>query len=263
MSTAVAKANYGLFFDDLSCARSRALLLDYDGTAAPFSTDRDRAFPYATVPELLDCIVSTCATRVALITGRAAHDLGPLLGIYPPPEIWGTHGLERLHADGRYEIGSIREEAARALVLAEERLHEQGLGRFLESKPGSIAVHWRGSRPAEIDRARTKAYRVLAPLACQANLLLNEFDGGLELHVRRPNKGDAVRTILAEMEDAAVAYLGDDYTDEDAFQVLNGRGLTVLVRPTYRISAAQVWLRPPEELEQFLTDWIRACGGDL
>ena len=40
------------------------------------------------------------------------------------------------------------------------------------------------------------------------------------------NKGDAMRTILAEMDaDAPVAYLGDDQSDEDAFRALQGRGL--------------------------------------
>jgi trehalose 6-phosphate phosphatase len=73
-----------------------------------------------------------------------------------------------------------------------------------------------------------------------------------------------VRTILSEVgPDVPVAYLGDDSTDEDAFRVLNDRGLTVLVRPTYRFTAAQMWLRPPDELIQFFTDWVRACGGDM
>jgi trehalose-6-phosphatase len=73
-----------------------------------------------------------------------------------------------------------------------------------------------------------------------------------------------VRTILAEsLPDAAVAYLGDDRTDEDAFRALNGKGLTVLVRPEYRPTAAEVWLQPPQELIQFLEEWLCASGGKL
>jgi trehalose 6-phosphate phosphatase len=49
--------------------------------------------------------------------------------------------------------------------------------------------------------------------------------------------------------------------DEGAFRVLNGRGLTVLVRPKSRFTAAQMWLRPPAELVGFLSDWKTTCGG--
>ena len=62
-----------------------------------------------------------------------------------------------------------------------------------------------------------------------------------------------------EPADVAAAYLGDDATDEEAFATLGGRGLTVLVRPEFRATTAQVWLRPPDELFDFLDRWIEAC----
>jgi trehalose-phosphatase len=80
--------------------------------------------------------------------------------------------------------------------------------------------------------------------------------------VAGPGKGDAVRAILQESDSrVAVAYLGDDQTDEDAFHALKGNGLTVLVRPQSRPTAADVWLQPPQELLQFLQEWLRASGG--
>ena len=45
---------------------------------------------------------------------------------------------------------------------------------------------------------------------------------GIEVRVRAVNKGDVVRAILREMPaDAAVAYLGDDATDERVFAALH------------------------------------------
>lgn len=251
------------FFDQLCFAAQRLLLLDYDGTIAPFSVQRDRAYPYPTIPELLDCIMSTCNTRVVLITGRTAREIPPLLGLNPHPEIWGTHGIERLHSDGRYQLARIGHEAQHALDEAAAWLEEEGLERLAELKPGAIAVHWRGLDAQQTEEVRAKAYRRLSPFAFESKLLLAEFDGGLELRIRSRSKGDAVRSLLVEAGDAPVAYLGDDNTDEDAFRALHGRGLTVLVRPTYRFTAAQMWLRPPGELVQFLADWVRACGGDM
>src|SRR5919204_4474017 len=108
MSTAAVRTENDLlsfFFQRLSVAGERLLILDYDGTVAPFSIDRRRALPYPTVPELLDCIMSTCRTRVVLVSGRSAAEIPGLLGIKPHPEIWGVHGLERLYPDGRQDLG--------------------------------------------------------------------------------------------------------------------------------------------------------------
>ena len=64
--------------------------------------------------------------------------------------------------------------------------------------------------------------------------------------------------ILEEMGGSgAVAYLGDDRTDEDAFEAIAGKGLGVLVRPERRPTAAEVWLKPPGELLDFLDQWQR------
>ena len=55
-------------------------------------------------------------------------------------------------------------------------------------------------------------------------LELLDFDGGIEIRVPGHDKGQAVETILNEtVWPASVAYLGDDQTDEDAFQV-QGQG---------------------------------------
>ncbi len=252
------------FFLELGLARRAVLLLDYDGTIAPFSVHRNRAFPYPTVPELLDCIASTCHTRLVLISGRPAREIPPLLGLVPPPEIWGAYGLERLHADGRYTVTEVSDQVQRALVEADMRLEKEGLHEVTEMKTGAVAVHWRGLTVSRGQEVRTKAYQVLSPIALRTRLLLTEFDGGLELRARMCSKADAVRTIVSEVTpDVPMAYLGDDNTDEEAFRALNHRGLTVLVRSTYRFTAAQTWLRPPGELLQFFADWVRACGGDM
>lgn len=252
-----------LFFQQLPYAKHRLLLMDYDGTIAPFQVDRNRAFPYPNVPELIDAIMATCATRVVLVSGRSAREIPPLLGLRPYPEIWGSHGFERLSSDGRYDMRYVGERTTAALSEAVAELEREGLGALTELKVGCIAVHWRGMRQEYMREARTACYRSLSALACRENLLLTEFDGGVELRARQVSKGDAVQTILSEVEgDTSVAYLGDDQTDEDAFRALSGRGLTILVRPNFRTTAAQVWLKPPRDLIQFLADWVRACGGD-
>jgi trehalose 6-phosphate phosphatase len=263
MKTLERQLAYDSFLEQLRTALSCVLLLDYDGTLAPFNVDRSLAFPYPQVPALIARVMEQ-GTRVVLISGRPAREVLLLSRIHPQPEVWGSHGLERLHADGSYEVAPVPHEQHEALSRAARVLRMDGLSERLETKPGGIAVHWRGLGRQTAVQIEDRVRRLCRPLLADCPLDLLEFDGGLEIRVPGRDKGAAVSTILGESDpNAAVAYLGDDQTDEDAFQALKGRGLTVLVRPQSRATMADVWLQPPQELIRFLEDWLQAAGGQL
>ncbi len=247
------------FFARLRAARAPLLMLDYDGTLAPFRVERDAAVPYPGVREALNQIVAAGRTRVAVVTGRAAHSLPPLLGLARPVEVWGSHGAERLRADGAYEPARLPAAAAAGLDEAAAWLAGAGLAERGERKPSAVALHWRGLGRAEAARIAALAGPAWGAIARRAGLELRPFDGGLELRAAGLDKGRAVRALLEEAgPDAAAAYLGDDLTDEHAFAALRGRGLTVLVRPEPRETAAELWIRPPDELLRFLSRWHEA-----
>jgi trehalose 6-phosphate phosphatase len=249
------------FFRRLAGSPKNALLLDYDGTLAPFQPERGSAVPYSGIPDLLHELLLLAKTRVVIVSGRPAREIPPLLGV--PLEVWGSHGMERLLPDGEYQVNKLDRRVSRAFENAAEQLASCGVQRHMEVKPGSVAVHWRGLESGEAREAHARAQRVLQPVAFSEGLALVNFDGGLELRVRTPTKADVVRTVLKEQNaHTPTAYLGDDLTDEDAFAALNPFGLTVLVRPEHRPTAARFWIRPPEELMSFLQNWLFACGGD-
>ncbi|RMF92919.1 MAG: trehalose-phosphatase, partial [Nitrospinota bacterium] len=236
------------FFLQLRQADKRALLLDYDGTLAPFQVERDTAIPYPGVRERLQAILAGKHTRLVVISGRQIADLIPLLGMDPLPELWGSHGWERLLPDQTYQGPCLETPHRCGLARARTWGEEQGWQDRYESKPASLALHWRGLPEEEITRLRQTVLEAWTPIARESGLVIHEFDGGVELRVPGQTKGDAVQTILAEMDtDAVVAYLGDDLTDEDAFQALGNHGLSVLVRPVFRPTAADVWIIPPTE----------------
>lgn len=240
-------------------AERSLLLLDYDGTLAPFREERDRAFPYPHVARLLEEIVRCDHTRVVIISGRDASETIPLLGVTPTPEIWGLHGLQRRKPGESVETVHIEQRYLDALSDAGRWLGCQHLQQSAEFKAGSIAVHWRGLIDWEADEVRGRVLAGWNLVAEHTGLELLEFDGGVEIRVPGVDKGDVVRFVLNEMEPGTpVAYLGDDATDEHAFRVIRGRGLTGLVRPHWRQTAAQLWLKPPEELVKFLKLWLEA-----
>jgi trehalose-phosphatase len=255
------RAKIDQFLKAVAKAPFSALLLDYDGTLAPFSVERDQAFPYAGVRELLQKILDMRRTRLIIVTGRDAREIWPLLCLQPPPEVWGAHGLQRLRTDGTCKMPDISASVARALDEAHRWLIYQGLEELAEIKPGSIAVHWRVFEEAAAAELRGRVLLGWSRIAGRGLLTLLEFDCGVEIRVPGLDKGDAVRTILAEIgPNVPIAYLGDDATDEYAFRALGKDGLTVLVRPRPRKTAAQACLKSPEELSEFLTGWAEATG---
>lgn len=257
MKTLNSSVDVPLFFRRLREASQNALLLDYDGTLAPFRVDRDRAFPYRGVREILETLVGVPRLRVVIVSGRWIKDLKPLLKLKTQPEIWGSHGMERLRTDGSYEIAKMDENQLSGLVAADEWVENAGLINHAERKPGSIAIHWRGLDPRKAEEIRNRIEPEWSLIARGWGLTLKEFDGGMELRAAVQNKGDAVKTVLKEMDrEIAAAYFGDDATDEDAFMAIKGRGIGVLVRNELKPTAADVWIRPPGELLQVLRNWL-------
>jgi trehalose 6-phosphate phosphatase len=250
------------FLQQIQAAPESVLLLDYDGTLAPFHVDRSLAYPYHGVVSLLDGIVRCGKTRVVIVSGRPIVELRALLTPISDLEMWGSHGLERQSSDGSYTRVEVSEDDAASLREAEAWVVATGLLPCAEIKFGGIAIHWRGMPPGEARRIQALTEDGWKPLAERSGLKLLRFEAGLELRVSHPDKGDAVRTILAALDaKVPIAFLGDDLTDEDAFQVLRGRGLTVLVRADYRETMAEAWLSPPEELIAFLERWrSNVCG---
>jgi len=250
--------NIDEFLRTVAKAPRSVLLLDYDGTLAPFTVHRQRAVPYPGVTDLLQQIADTGRTRLVVVTGRDAVEIDPFLRVRPAPEVWGSHGLQRLRPEGSCEMPEIPADVKEVLDYAKRWLDYHGFGHLAERKPGSIAVHWRGLGPTDAEQLRGKILVGWFPIADRALLKLLEFDGGVEMRMPDLDKGDAIRTVIGETAPSVpVAYLGDDITDERAFRALGSRGLSVLVRQKFRRTAAQAWLKPPEELLDFLSRWIR------
>ena len=199
------------------------------------------------------------STRVVVVTGRRAAEIAPLLGTRVPPEVWGSHGWERLSVSGTLSIARAPQAALDALIAANVGA-DRALrsGARIERKPSSLAVHWRGlaqERALQIRAAERKSGAGFAPRRrwrCWISTAAWSCAIGR-------TKADAVVTVLQECgPDIPAAFLGDDLTDEDGFAALQGRGLAILARTQSRPTAAQAWLRAPEELLAFLQRWQQA-----
>ena len=145
-------------------------MLDYDGTLAPFHIRPEEAVPYPEVAALLREIVAGGGTRIVVVSGRPAGELPPLLAIEPLPEIWGSHGWERLMPDGRHVVEQPAADARTALERAAEALQAAMPAHArLERKLASIALHWRGLPDEDAAQLQTRARAIWEPIAADGS----------------------------------------------------------------------------------------------
>lgn len=186
----------------------RALLvLDFDGTLAPFGPD-----PRAVrLRERTRALLAALALRVpcAVVSGRARADVAARVSGIPLRAIVGNHGAEPARM--------VAPAALRARVhawAATLRGSVEHRGVEVEDKGFAVAVHlWEAADPLAA-RARIDSIAAVLPGA--------RIVGGPQrvdvLPDVAPTKGDAVEAFAAEYPGAPVVYVGDDETDEDAFR---------------------------------------------
>jgi trehalose 6-phosphate phosphatase len=245
------------FFQTLRSASQRALLLDHDAVLALFHAAHRQAALDPDLRAVLNAILQDGQTWLVIISGQAVSRLLPLLELERRPEVWGARGWERLHPDGRCTIAPLGRLQAQGLAEARTWLEERNVLYAYEDQPASIAVHWRGLTPMAVDASRAELVQQWSPLAQKTGLIIRTLDNGIEL-CAPGREGVAVQNVRVERgAETAIAYLGDDMTD-DAFRAVKSHGLGVLLRADPRPSAADLRLRTSAELMAFLGRWHEA-----
>lgn len=204
-----------------------AILLDVDGTLLDFVDDPQGVVVSPSLLRLLHELHGALDGALALVSGRGLDELDRLFD-RPRWAAAGLHGLELRHADGSFRRRSplaAEQARMRAEVVA---LAARFDGVQLEDKLSAIALHCR-HRPAQLAELHDAA-RVLV-----AQLHGYELQPGHQVLEFKPagmNKGHAVHELLARHPFAGhlPVYLGDDLTDEHAFESINRtRGISVRV----------------------------------
>jgi len=257
MQTIDTNFDLDAFLQTVPEAPARILLLDYDGTLAPFRVERHQAVPYPGVRDILNDILSTKRTRLVIVSGRSIRDLIPLLGLAKLPELYGSHGAEYLAVDRKYHRRELSAKVAEGLLQVAEWAQKNDLAGVIEKKPCGLAIHWRGLSRARSSEIENDVHSHWEEKATEFGLELHRFDGGVEFRPEGMHKGNVVNRVFTDaVEGAVAAYLGDDLTDEDAFRAMRGRGVSVLVGETVRKTSADVRITPPDQLLGFLRRWV-------
>ena len=238
-------------------APHRFLALDYDGTLAPFQTERMSALPSAGTIPLLDDIAAMPRTALAILSGRPIAELAVLLGerngIFS-----GSHGWEFRFPDGSSHVHQPDVRQKNFLDAAAARLAEIGLGQYVERKTASLAFHTRAVPEPEAQQLAARADSILTPMIAGARIERRPFNGGVEYRCADRNKGTAFAELLVRQPRGSFpVYIGDDDTDEDVFRALFDVGAGIKVGAENSESAAALRLADCQAVVEFLTEWKR------
>jgi trehalose-phosphatase len=241
-------------------ARSHGALLilsDFDGTLAAIAPSPGDARLAPPVRRVLARLATAPATGLAIISGRDLADLRTRAEL-PDAILAGCHGLVIMGPGLEFvhlQAAECRQMLAGLATELVERL--AGLrGVEVEPKEFGVAVHYRRAYPsdlAEVFFQVEEAREANAP-----HLTTRPGKKVLELVPNVPwNKGECalwIRDRWARQHslDPAVVYIGDDETDESAFQALRGKAITVRVGSGHRGSRAARWVTDVSAVHRFL-----------
>lgn len=244
----------------VEAARGRPLLLllDFDGTTCEFQPEPGMVWLQGSRRDAFRRLIAKPNLTTGFVSGRRLSDLRERVGLTGDMWFAGLHGLE-IEGFGQRFVHDRVEEARGLLGLLARSLRAQTAdlpGVLIEDKELSIALHVRKAHPDDKIRADALFLRMALPHIDDGTLRLMPGSNVSELLPNIPwTKGDAVRWIrdaerARRNAEPCVFYLGDDVTDEDAFEAV-GAGGAVMVGP--RPSLIETRLENPAAVEMFLS----------
>lgn len=244
------------FWDLVRESRNRCLVLDYDGTLAPFREDRMEAYPLEGIVGLLERIRDEEGTYLAMMTGRPLTELLFLLGDLGIP-VSASQGTEFYEPGRDVRILQATLRQAQRLARAEVEADAVCVEARVERKLASVALHTRGMDPGAAKEAEDELCLIWDREADDFGFECRRFNGGVELRLKNIDKGTALLELLrSRPADGLCVYVGDDDTDEDAFRVIRDRGVGIKVGGPGSPTHAKGRLADCEAVRGFLRSWV-------
>ncbi|MCS3796910.1 bifunctional alpha,alpha-trehalose-phosphate synthase (UDP-forming)/trehalose-phosphatase [Niastella sp. OAS944] len=210
-------------------AKSRCLLLDYDGTLVPYAKLPKDATPNEELRALLTGLTADPKNNVVIISGREARTLETWLGDLPLMLV-AEHGASfKPKNDQWQQTVSIPDQWKNEIRPIMQLFVTHCVGSFIEEKTNTLAWHYRNTHP---DLGFTRSRELINNLSqLLQNTMLQVVDGNKVVEVRMSgfDKGIMALKIVNDLQPDFVLCMGDDTTDEDMFKALGERAYSIKV----------------------------------
>ena len=242
------------------------LFLDYDGTLAPIARTPGKAIMPDNVRDLLRRLSEMPNRKIAVVSGRSLKDVSKRVGLKNIVYV-GNHGFEI--KGPKIKFKSPAPVQYRSMLKEIKGKLKKGLSKFrrvlIEDKGFSLSVHYRLADKKDIPAIKAEFHSIVFLYELKNKVQIKP--GKMVLEIRPPvrwNKGKVVLWLLGrrlfamrnKKTKVLPVYIGDDITDEDAFESLKDKGMTIFVgRP--KKTGAQFYLKSPGEVAIFLNEILK------
>jgi len=258
--------DWNSIWKQLKATKYKVMLFDYDGTLAPIVDRPEIAHLPQETKVMLEKLSRKPGVTVGIISGRAISDIRNMVDL-DNIIFAGNHGLEIEGPGIKYihpltdEIKSLMRVIGRVLSKAMAGIR----GVIVEDKGLSLSVHYR-----QVDAEQLPHVDAIFDNTVDMGRKWGKIrtSSGKKVHEVRPavpwHKGKAVQMILDKFLPKNVRgsylsmYLGDDLTDEDAFQTINNAGgISIFVGASGQKSAAAYYLNDTAEVRTLLAEVLK------
>ena len=259
-------AEFVEFHEDSLKDKEVLLFLDYDGTLTPIVPDPDQAILGEDMSNLLLRLAPVYSLSV--VTGRGMECISNFLGseIRKQVAVAASHGFDiKLRNGTRMQVADHRhavifEDFKKALRSS---LQTFPLGCAIEETGYSVTLHYRHAAESDVP--------VIEKMFDDLIMRYPELEkrGGKKVFEARLgfdwNKGKAIEWMICntgkDPDKCLIVYIGDDLTDEDAFQVLKGYPyhLSIIVcgeDELPRVTSAEYRMMDQNDVYKFLSKLI-------
>jgi trehalose 6-phosphate synthase/phosphatase len=235
---------------EYSNAQSRLIFLDYDGTLTPFHGNPSQSMPDEELLSILEALTADPKNSIVVISGRDKNTLDEWLGHFKV-DIVGEHGvwIRKHGTDWRTIIGlenSWKKEIMPVLTSYVNRT----AGSFIEEKDYSLVWHYRKVETGLGELRTRELASHMKYLSHDRNLQVLEGNMVVEIKNSEVNKGVAAKKWLHDSKAEFIMAIGDDWTDEDTFEVMPEGAYTIKVRES--TSVAKYHLKSYKEVRKLL-----------
>jgi trehalose 6-phosphate synthase/phosphatase len=252
----------GSLLDNYRSAQKRLLLLDYDGTLIPFTSNPSEALPGKALIQLLTNLKAEKNT-LCLISGRSSAWLDKCFGDLDLNMI-AEHGARFKYPNQGWTNEVMTQNDWKERIRHIMRAYVRRCAHsFVEEKEFSMVWHYRSSSP---DQGKLRAAELL--------MELNDYVHNRRLHVSMGSKiievknngidkGSAIKKFLGSGDYDFVLAIGDDNTDEDMFKVLATKKNSYTIKVGNEASFARYNLHTPQMVISLLETISHVTAGDV